>query len=328
MENMNQGKPPYESKAPHSGTEVSRKARRNGIRKGSLITGLLGLALLIAGALTASSIFNREKNRHLAFVENQRKIFSQQITERDSLINDWMLTFDKIEKDLETIKQKEKYITVKSSGSEFTKGIKEKVIDDIKIINTILANDKMKIAALNKQISNSGGIVKGLQTRIASLEKTIKQYETDITTLKSTLVQKNFEIGQLNGKLADMDATIKRKNEILNEQDKILNQAYLISGTYKELKSKGIILKDGGFLGLGRNEVLAKDLNDKLFDKVDIRDLKSIPVNSNEVKLITKHPSGSYSMIRRSDKKIVSIEIKDPDDFWKITRYAVVELSR
>jgi len=31
-------------------------------------------------------------------------------------------------------------------------------------------------------------------------------------------------------------------------------------------------------------------------------------------------------MIRDKDNKIASIEIKDPDQFWKISKYAVVEV--
>jgi hypothetical protein len=79
---------------------------------------------------------------------------------------------------------------------------------------------------------------------------------------------------------------------------------------------------------LGRTESLVNDITDSLFAQIDITQLKYIPVNSREAKLITEHPTGSYEFIREGDDVIASIEIKDPELFWKISRYAVVELKK
>jgi hypothetical protein len=62
--------------------------------------------------------------------------------------------------------------------------------------------------------------------------------------------------------------------------------------------------------------------------QIDITVTKSIPVNSKSAKLISEHPANSYQFIRDKDKKIVSIEITDPAQFWKISKYAVVELTK
>ena len=65
-----------------------------------------------------------------------------------------------------------------------------------------------------------------------------------------------------------------------------------------------------------------------LFKQIDITVTKSIPVNSKNAKLISEHPAGSYEFIRDKDKKIESLEIKDPAQFWKISKYAVVEITK
>jgi hypothetical protein len=56
--------------------------------------------------------------------------------------------------------------------------------------------------------------------------------------------------------------------------------------------------------------------------------MKSIPINSKSAKLISEHPANSYQFIRDKDKKIASIEITDPVQFWKISKYAVVEITK
>jgi hypothetical protein len=107
-----------------------------------------------------------------------------------------------------------------------------------------------------------------------------------------------------------------------------MNKAFVASGTYKELKAKGLLTKEGGFIGLGKTKTLATSFPDSSFKQIDITIMKSIPVNSKNAKLISEHPANSYKLIRDKDKKIESIEITDPAEFWKISKYAVVEISK
>jgi hypothetical protein len=284
--------------------------------------------VIIAAGITGYSLYKKDHNQQLVLYENQHKSYSQMVDQRDSVINDWLLTFDQIEKDLAMIKEKENVITLKSSDSEFSKSKKEQILDDIKYLNTLLDNNKKKIAALNSQLMNSGSSIKGLQVKIASLETRLKEYETSVAELKQDLVKKDFEIGQLNNHVADLETTVTQKDEMLASQKDMMNQAYLTTGTYKELKTKGIISKEGGFLGLGKTGTISRDFNDTLFSKVDVRETKTIAVNSRDVKLITKHPSNSYTVVHEGKNKVSRIDINDPENFWKVSRYAVVEVIR
>jgi chromosome segregation ATPase len=305
-----------------------RASKNAGRSNGALIAGLIGLVILIVVVIVGYNMNKKDHERQVAMMEDQRTMFTKQLTERDSTINDWLMTFDQIEKDLNMIKQKENILTMKSSESELSKDKKEQVLADIKYINTLLENNKKKLASLTAQLKNSNGTIKGLEARVATLETTIKQYEVDMTALKETVTKKDQEIGQLNVKVAELDGTVLKQDETIKGQTDKLNEAYLISGTSKELKEKGIITKEGGFLGLGKLGTLVADLPANSFSKIDITQLKTIPIHSKDAKLITKHPSGSYEIVNEGDKKIAYIEIKDPEMFWKISKYAVVEIGK
>jgi predicted nucleic acid-binding Zn-ribbon protein len=305
-----------------------RNARKEGLTKGALTAGIIGLILLMGLGVLGYSRYTREHNSQLALMENQKQIFTEQLTERDSMINDWLISFDEIENNLSAIKQKEKIITVKTSDTEFSKNRKNQVLEDIRDINSLIDENKKKIARLSAQLNKSGNTITGLQTRITQLEASMQQYEADITALKATLVNKDFEIGQLNTRVFALNDTLTMKDETINSQISKLNQAFVATGTYKDLKGKGLLLKEGGFLGLGRNESLISDFPDSLFEIIDVTETKTIPVNSKNAKLITEHPSGSYEMIRENEKTIAYIEIKDPEEFWKISKYAVVEIVK
>lgn len=309
-------------------TKKINTARKDGTTKGALITGIISLVIVVSAALFVNSHFTRVRNNNMALMEQQRNAFTKQVTTRDSTINEWLLTFDQIEKDMNVIKQKENRITVQSSGAEVSSDKRGQVLEDIKYINSLLDNNKKKIASLNAQLKNSGGMISGLQARITTLETTMKQYEADVAGLKDTLSKKDFQITQLNTQMTALELSDTQKAEQISNQTVKMNEAYYTSGTYKELKAKGIVSKEGGFLGLGRQESMAGNVKENQFAKVDLRELKTIPVNSKHAKLITKHPADSYTMVHESKNLISYIEIKNPEEFWKVSKYAVVEIAK
>jgi chromosome segregation ATPase len=238
------------------------------------------------------------------------------------------VTFDQIEKNLQAIKEKEKIITLSANDREFSKDKKAQILEDIQYINNLLEQNKKKIATLNEQLKKSGGTIKGLQTKITELEAAMKQSEIEISDLKTALTEKNFRIEQLNTKVNDMQVAIEQKDQTINTQIAEMNKAYFTAGTFKTLKAKGLVYKEGGFLGIGKNKELKENFPDSLFSQIDITVTKTIPVNSKSAKLITEHPAGSYEMIHEDKDQIAYIEITKPNEFWKISKYAVVELGK
>ena len=302
-------------------------AKKEGVAKGAWTTAIISFVLLVAVGIIGITRYNTEQKKQLAVIDNQKQSFTMLLTTRDSLINESMSTFDEIEKNLNTIKEKENIITMKSSDKEFSTDRKQQILQDIGYINTLLDQNKKKIASLTAQLKNSGGSIKSLQVKIAALEASMKLREGEVSDLKLALVQKDFAIGQLNTQMTEQQVAIAQKDEKIGKQTYQMNKGYVAYGTYKDLKTKGLVSKEGGFLGLGKKELLKADFADSLFTQVNITELKTIPVNSKVAKLITDHPAGSYEMIRGDDNKISSIEIKDPEQFWKISRYAVVEIK-
>ena len=305
-----------------------KKARKDGLAMGVLITAIISVVILIAGGIWVNSYVKHEHSENVAMLDNQKTQFTEQLTSRDSVINEWVQTFDQIEKDLATIKEKEKIINTASSDRELSKDKKQQVLKDIEYINTLLAKNKKKIASLSAQLNKSGLTIKSLQTKVAELEASMAQRETEISDMKTALAAKDFQINQLNGQVSDMQVAMTNKDDTINAQTREMNTAFVVTGTYKTLKEKGVLNKEGGFLGIGRKEELVNDFSDTTFAQIDITQTKTIPVNSKDAKLVTDHPSNSYEMVRDNSNKIAYIEIKNPEEFWKVTKYAVVEIKK
>lgn len=299
-----------------------------GSKKGLSTASIVTFIVVLAAGIIAYSLYSREHKKLLGMMEEQKVTLTDKITARDSVISEWITTFDDIEKNIAMIKEKEKMITVNSSNTEISKDKRQQVLEDISYINTLLEQNKKKIASLTAQLKKSGGTIKALQTKITELEATMKQNENEIAELKTALVDKKFEVEQLNTQMTVLQDTIARKDEKISTQTNELNKAFYAVGTYKELKAKGLLTKEGGFIGLGKTASLTGNLPDSALIQIDITITKSIAVNTKNAKLISEHPAGSYEFIRDTDKKIKSIEIKDPALFWKISKYAVIETTK
>jgi hypothetical protein len=308
--------------------ENENRTRKEGIRKGVVTTSIIGFLLLLFTVILVYSLYKRDHNALLSQIEKQNNAYTEKIASRDSVIGEWINTFSDIEKNIALIKEKEHIISLNSSNTELSKDRRTQVLEDIKYINTLLEQNKQKIASLNAQLNKSGGTIKAMNNKIAELEAAVKQSESEISDLKNTLVSKNFEITQLNTQNTDLNNTIVQKDQKITDQTYEMNKAFIASGTYKELKAKGLLTKEGGFIGLGKTKALAGNFSDSSFTQIDLTVTRSILVNSKNAKLISEHPAGSYQFIRDKENKVESIEIKDPAQFWKISKYAVVELIR
>lgn len=313
----------------NSGINYAENARRDGIVKGVRTTAIISLIVLAAAGVAAWLSYSIHQEKQLAMIENERNTYNDMLEVRDSTLNDWLQTFTQIENDLNALKQKENLITINNSDNvEFTVTRKEQILSDIRSISLRLDENRKKLASLNTQLKNSGREIKGLQEMIAGLESKLQERQTEIAALTATVNERDIEIDELNVIASDLRTTVTEKEELISTQVAEMNKAYLAAGSFRDLKEMGIVSKDGGFLGIGRTESLVNDITDSLFSQIDISQLKHIPVNSRDAKLITEHPTSSYEFVREGDDKIAHIEIKDPAQFWKISRYAVVELRK
>jgi predicted nucleic acid-binding Zn-ribbon protein len=304
-----------------------KRLKGEGFKKGIITTSTISFIVLLIAGIIAYSLYKRDHNQLVSQMEEQKTALTGKVTARDSVISEWITTFDEIEKNIALIREKEKMINVNSSNAEISKDKRIQVLEDIKYINTLLEQNKKKIASLNAQLQKSGGTIKVLEKKISELEASMKASENEIAELKTSLSKKDFEVEQLNTQMVVLQDTITKKDEKISTQAYEMNKAFYVCGTYKELKTNGLLTKEGGFIGLGKTQKLTGNIPDNVFEQIDLTETKSISINSKSAKLISEHPAGSYEFIRDQNKKVSSLEIKDAALFWKISKYAVIEIT-
>lgn len=288
---------------------------------------IVSAAVIIA----ASSCTDKEK---IAQMQSSIDSLRTELSTRDTELTEYFALVSDIESNINEIKEREKMISIEneSNESEKTEGTKKQIVEDLKAINTLMAENKANIEELNKKLQNSYYQTGKFKKMVAQLEERVSTQATEIETLNvrvNELVAKNETLTSTVDSLAVEDAAkaeIIAQNEAnIQEMDEQLHTAYYTAGTSDELIEKHIISKEGGFIGIGKVEQVNPQINKNDLTMVDIRNLDAIPVNSKKVELVTNHPQDSYEIVvNEEEKQVDKLLIIDPDKFWGNSKYLVM----
>ena len=249
---------------------------------------------------------------------------------KDSAITDFIGSMNEIQANLDTIKRLQDIVNVESkTNAEHNKNSREKILNDLAVINNLLQANKELIASQKKKLSYSSYKMKEMKQMLDQMTQQLNEKDVEIAGMKSELEKLHIDISSLNENLAavqqkaDQQAKmLEEKSNTIDQQTSELNTGYYVFGTAKELVENGIIEKEGGFLGIGRSLNFRKDFNPDLFTKVDIRELNEISLNAKKAKMITNHPVDSYEFV--GEDTVDKLVIKDPQKFWSTSKYLVV----
>jgi flagellar biosynthesis chaperone FliJ len=300
--------------------------RNNKVNLVHMKNGKWFLAFVIAGVFAVGC--NQEENEQL---KQQNAALQSQLQETDSTVNVLLTTFNELDSNLSLIRQKEGLIEV---SPEMSKDKRTKVLADIDAINKLMEENRTKITKLQADLKKSGRSMKQFEKKLAQMQTELDERAQDIVRLQETLTAKDFQIAglsntvdTLNTRVSSQVATIQQQTSFIQDLDKELNKTYMTEGTYKELRERGVIDKNGWTPWTGKKIVLNDNLSKAGFTEIDRRQTTSIPINAKKAKLVSDHPQSSYEFQKTEDGAIASLEIKDPYEFWSISKFLVVELK-
>ena len=258
------------------------------------------------------------------------------IEARDNEINDMMGTLNDIQDGFRAINEAEDRVTIARTGEGATRSAQIK--EDIQFIAQRMEENRELIKKLQQQLRETG--FKGDQLKKTIDEMTIQLAKKDkeLQQLRAELERKDIHISELDKTIdnlhsdvqtlttekenlttekANLQSENEQKTQTISSQDKQLNTAWYVFGTKKELKEQKII--DDG-------KVLQGSFNKNYFTKIDIRVDKEIKLYSKSAKVLTTHPSSSYSISKDTNGQYV-LRITDPTSFWSTSKYLVVQVK-
>ena len=260
-------------------------------------------------------------------LEEEKKAMAYQAAYKDSSIEAFMTTINEIEQNLQAIEAKQNIIKRNTKDGELKAGNKERINSSIAAINQLMDDNKAMIDKLNQQVRTSKVKIAQFDKMIGNLNEELAYKNTELEEMNQKLLALNTKVETLTVEVDTLRKEGEAKTQLIETQTASLNKAYYTLGTSKELQGKQVITKEGGFLGIGKEEVMKDDFNASAFTPVDITQTATIELDAKDATLVTTHPSDSYKLERQEDQ-VKEIVITDPEKFWSASKYLVVMVNK
>lgn len=288
-----------------------------------MIIKLLKATLFLLIILGFSSCMKKKKE--IERLKQANSNIQRIADERTDVILDYVVSMNEIQHNLDSIKMIQKLVNMNfsSSKTEMRKTVKEQIIDDIELLNSLLDQNKKIVSDLQKKLDKS--------------DNKNKEFAQLIKSFTIRIEEKDFEISRLNAQLADLEKHNTKLNKQIDElaiesilltdeveeQDKELNAVYYCFGSEDELIENNVIERVGGFLGMGKSLKVKSDFNQDYFREEDQREFDEVLLMTKKAQMLTYHPDSSYHIIR-NEGVVQKIVIEDPATFWKVSNYLIL----
>ncbi len=281
--------------------------------------------ILLLLVLTVLSSCNRKELERLK-QENQN--LQAVVEQKDAEINTIISLLNEIEDNLSGIRMREQRILKASSGVESSANQVDNIKSDIMAIDELMRKNKENLELLSQRLKTVTGEKQQFEKMVNNLNAQVESKDREIQKLVADLEDKDMQINDLYSSVSQLKIEKAERDQVIGLQDKELNKGYYLIGNTKELRERGIIVRSGGVLGIGKVDQLAEGLDPADFTLIDIREADVFAIDAKKADLLSVHPSDSY-IIRKSDdgKRIVSFEITLKDEFWKNSRFMVLALD-
>jgi hypothetical protein len=264
-----------------------------------------------------------ELQKQLSQAQNEQASARQLLGERDKYIEEVMTSVNDIYKDLEQSRVKEGRLLKQSKGAEWNAqaenvDTKQKLLADLSDIGSTLKENRKRIGDLQARMRK-------FNLRIASLDSLV-------SNLKSSLQEREASIAMLETKVQGLEASVAEKTKVIqdreimiDDQQRKINTAFYVIGTRDELKKKGIIADEGGFLWglLGSTTVMAGDVDPAAFTPIDKTKDQTIHVQGKIEEILPRRTDSAFSMAEAKDQNVSDLTIVSPDKFWR-NNYLVI----
>jgi hypothetical protein len=171
---------------------------------------------------------------------------------------------------------------------------------------------------LQSKAKKAFGEIAGLNELIENMKKSLQDREQSIALLETRVKGLESEVQEKSQVIAVKDVTI-------DQQQRKINTAYYVVGTRRELKEKGIITDEGGFLWglLGSTTILSTSFDPMLFSAIDKTKDEVIHVGGEIDEILPRRSEDSFA-IAQPDKNTSDLSIVSPGRFWQDNYLVIV----
>lgn len=258
------------------------------------------------GAL--KDLVSTNESAETEMVQENDRLQQEEVEQMAELIN-------AVSAGLDSIQDQEQLITRMDEATP-----KEVILSQLQAIRDVLNRKTAEIERLTSEAKSDKATIVNLKKTLEFLNKELEAKSERIAKLEEAVRTRDAKISEL---VAEVDMlTIEGENlrQKTLEQDRQLNTAYYIVGSKKELKKLGL-LEGGGLFSKKRANY--SNINNSVFQKVNIRSFNTLTINSKSPKLMTEKPASSYTLTKNDDGTS-TLRITNAKEFWGASPYLII----
>ena len=279
------------------------------------------ISIVITSLLCSCNRYNEQKQQQ-TLEDITKQELATALNERDELLS----LVKEVSVGLEQIKHLENVMSIAAARPAETSVQKARILSDISNLKKRISQRREQLEQLEAKLQNSTINNKELQETIGALRVLIDSQMDEIESLKEQLTAAHKQIGALSTAVDSLNTTV---STVTDERDSAqetsarfeneLNICYYVVATKSDLKNHNII--ESGFLR--RTTLMKGDFDKEFFIIGDKRTLDTLPLKTDKARILTNHPETSYRIGEENGQKV--IKITNPNQFWSLTDYLVVQ---
>lgn len=191
------------------------------------------------------------------------------------------------------------------------------------------------------RLSQSRARVQSLSGSNAEMQKQLAVYDSTINSLRVVIESQKSDIAALNDQVLGLQSAnvtlTQARDQLTTEKTQLTstvetmtkeaNKAYYVIGTEKELITKGILSKHGGFLGLGATVSPARGLKEEDFTQIDrMRDsVIAFPKADKRYAIISHQDVKALAVVPDKNNELrEGLKVAQPEQFWATSKFLIV----
>mgnify|MGYP006366546607 FL=1 len=272
---------------------------------------ILSVALV---ALMLSSCVEKSKKYQQLLAEKDAVVLENQNIEKE--YNAALGIISDVENSLSAIRDAEGLMLIKGENNTQRDQLNSELIQ----IKEQMAENRAKLDSLSNVLEKSNKDRSYLRNTVKKLQAQLAEKEATIVAMQEQLAQKDEEIAGLNTQVSNLNEDLTKVTAEKDEQSRIIadqiteiNTVYYVGATKKALKANGILTS---------KYILRQEVPAETFTKADKRELKEIVFETKKAKVLSAHPTASYTSVSKDNQSV--LQITNPELFWSVTKYLVV----
>ena len=299
---------------------------------------VFGCALVVSGCLEsdASEALVEDSQRtlllesHIDSLEQRTSELEEEARLKHEFLEEYVTLINKTLMDLEAITEREGmihqiHLEIEANESRDPgRSIGQRIQDNLATIEGYIEKSKQQREALERQRAALNRIARSRSVDVSSFEVTIRKLNELIEEKEQTILALRREADVMLAHIDDLE----QENTVLVEENTELREAYYAVGTRDDLLERGILDRRGGFLRIGRKTRI---------DQLDAGNFSTVTVETDAIfvgqdlkkmQILSNHRTNRalFHFEKRDDG--VYLMIEKPEDFWKISRFLIVEVKR